>query len=144
MSTRPPAAFEKTLEESVAWLDDLMSLAHDEDPQRALRLLRVGLHAIRDRLTADEAAHLGAQMPMLMRGLYFEGWRPAHKPVKERTREEFLAHIREAFENDPPEDDEKKFHAVCRLLERRVSGGELDDVKHALPKQIRALWPGSA
>lgn len=141
MGDHASVLFEKTVVETETWLSELMRLAHEPDRDRALRLLRVGLHTIRDRLTVDEAAHLGAQMPMLLRGLYFEGWRPAFKPAHERTQETFLAHIRDAFESDPAEEDAAKMRAVFRLLERHISGGELEDVRHSLPKPIRALWP---
>ena len=29
--------------------------------------------------------HLGAQLPMLLRGLYYEGWHMAGKPTKDRS-----------------------------------------------------------
>lgn len=141
MTDHATVLFERTVAETETWLSELMALAHEEDRDRALRLLRVGLHMIRDRMTVDEAAHLGAQMPILLRGLYFEGWRPAFKPAHERTQDAFLKHIRDAFETDPPEEDAAKMRAVFRLLERHISGGELDDVRASLPKPIRALWP---
>jgi uncharacterized protein (DUF2267 family) len=34
------------------------------------------LHAVRDRLTVEKAAQFGAQLPMLVRGIYYEGWDP--------------------------------------------------------------------
>ena len=51
------------------------------------------LHTLRDRLTVEEAAHLSAQLPLLIRVIYFEGWHPAHKPTKERFKEQFLDQI---------------------------------------------------
>src|SRR3979409_1993907 len=51
--------------------------------------LRGVLHALRDRLTVEEAAQFGAQLPMLVRGLYYEGWDPSKTPVKLR-RDEFV------------------------------------------------------
>jgi uncharacterized protein (DUF2267 family) len=31
-------------------------------------------------------------------------------------------------------------NAVFRTLERHVSAGELDDVRHILPEAVRGLW----
>jgi uncharacterized protein (DUF2267 family) len=50
------------------------------------------LHALRDRLTVNEAAQFGAQLPMLVRGIYYEGWDPTRLPVK-MNREEFLQRV---------------------------------------------------
>ena len=108
---------------------------------RTYRLLRATLHALRDRLPVNEAVHLGAQLPMIIRGFYYEGWQPAHKPVKERRKEEFLGHIEEAFKIDPNEDNEELVRAVFRLLANHVSAGEIDQVRHSLPKDLQTLWP---
>ncbi len=110
--------------------------------QRAYHALRAVLHALRDRLTIDEAADLGAQLPLLIRGLYYEGWDPSRTPVKERHRETFLRHIAAAFPHDPEVYPEGIAWAVFKVLERHVSSGEIKDVLHVLPKEIRSLWPG--
>ena len=46
--------------------------------------------------TVNEVAALGVQLPMLVRGFYYEGWKPADKPLRERKKETFLTHISEA------------------------------------------------
>ena len=89
----------------------------------------------------DEVADLGAQLPMLVRGLFYEGWVPSGKPVKERKKEDFLAHIAAQFRNDPAVFPEAVAWAVFKLLESRVSAGEIQDVMHVLPAEIRSLWP---
>jgi len=84
---------------------------------------------------------LGAQLPMLIRGFYYEGWTLTGKPVKERHKEEFLAHITQAFRNDERIDPEEVVRAVFRVLSRRITEGEISDVKHLLPAALRELWP---
>ena len=113
-------------------------------PSGKISTLRAVLHALRDRLTVAEAADLGAQLPMLIRGLYFEGWTPKGKPVKERRREEFLAHIAGAFRGHAEVFPEEVAWAVFKVLANHVSAGEIGDIKHVLPGPIRALWPEKA
>ena len=96
---------------------------------------------LRDRLTVEEAVDLGAQLPMLIRGFYYEGWKPSDKPLKEQHKEEFLAHIQHAFRNDERMDPERITRGVFRVLARHVSAGEITDIKHILPAELRELWP---
>jgi len=123
------------------WLNDLMDLLEWEDKQRAYRLLRVTLQSLRDWLGVNEASHLGAQLPILIRGVYYEGWHPAGTPVAERSKADFLARIDKAFETDPIDDVEEAVTDVFKVLNHHVSAGEVEDVRHALPKGLRELWP---
>ncbi len=123
------------------WTRDLARLLDWDDEQRAWRMLRVTLQALRDWLDVHEAAHLGAQLPLLVRGLYYEGWRPAKAPVSKRSKADFLARIEDAFKTDPIDDPEEAVCSVFRLLNHHISVGEIQDVRHRLPKPIRDLWP---
>jgi uncharacterized protein (DUF2267 family) len=86
-------------------------------------------------------AELGAQLPMLIRGFYYEGWNPTRKPLKVRDRVEFLSLIEEEFNIVETLNPELIARAVFRVLANRVTAGEIEDVKHVLPEQIRDLWP---
>jgi uncharacterized protein (DUF2267 family) len=79
---------------------------------------------------------------LLIRGLYYEGWDPSATPVRERRREMFLHHIAAAFPHDAEIYPESIAWAVFKILERHVSTGEIKDVLHVLPREIRSLWPG--
>jgi uncharacterized protein (DUF2267 family) len=103
--------------------------------------LRTALHALRDRLTVEEAVHLGAQLPILIRGVYYDGWTLTGKPVKERHKSDFLNHIARAFRDDETVDPEKVMRAVFKVLNRHISKGEIEDVKHIMPKTLQELWP---
>ena len=127
--------FEGTIQKSHIWLNDLMSeLDWNDRPQRAY-------FALRDRLTVEEAVQLGAQLPMLIRGLYYEGWTLNGKPHKERREKDFLAHVTRAFKDDAVIDPREVVRAVFTVLVRRTSAGEIEDVKHVLPKPLKELWP---
>ncbi len=141
MSTSEIEIFSKTLQKTHTWLKDLMEELDWEDEHKAYLALRAVLHALRDRLTVEEAAHLAAQLPMLVRGFYYEGWDPTGKPLKERHQEEFLGHIKGYFKYDERVVPEKVVRAVFKVLSKHISEGEIDDVKHTLPAELRALWP---
>jgi uncharacterized protein (DUF2267 family) len=111
------------------------------DRHKAYMALKATLHALRDRLTVEEVAQLGAQLPTLIRSAYYEGWDPTGKPLRIRHKEEFLARIEEEFRGDDDIDPEQVARAVFTVLARRVSDGEIEDVKHVLPAEIRHLWP---
>ena len=141
MSLDAIGPIERTVHTTNSWLKELMEELGWHDRERAYHALRAVLHALRDRLTVAEAADLGAQLPMLIRGLYYEGWTPSGKPVKERNQEDFLAHVDAAFRGHPEICPEGVAWAVFKLLRRHVSPGEIGDVRHVLPATIRSLWP---
>lgn len=136
--------FDATLNTTHVWLNDLMQELGTDDRHQAYVALRAVLHALRDRLTVDEAAQLGAQLPMLIRGFYYEGWDPSDKPLKERRKGLFLAHVRDVLSRSGGAgrlDPLQATRAVFAVLARRVSAGEIEDVKGMLPAEVRALWP---
>jgi uncharacterized protein (DUF2267 family) len=134
--------FHGTLQKTQIWLNDIMiELDWHEQPHKAYLALRTVLHALRDRLTIEEAVQFGAQLPMLLRGLYYEGWTLKDKPHKERHKEDFLDHIKQAFKEEYTTRPESIARAVLKTIARRTSEGEIKDIKNMFPKAMRELWP---
>ena len=73
MDTTGIAGVDSSIQKTTEWLRDVKAELGWDDEARAYQALRGTLHALRDRLPAGEAVHLAAEMPMLIRGLYFEG-----------------------------------------------------------------------
>jgi uncharacterized protein (DUF2267 family) len=140
MSALGLEVFDRTVQTSTIWVDDVMSELLWDDRHKALHALRAVLHALRDRLPVNATANLAAQLPILIRGLYFEGWQPENVPVNERTRDEFLAHVTEAFLFDCDADSAQIATCVLAVLSRHISEGEIEKIKKALPAGIRQLW----
>ena len=141
MSATGLDVFDRTLQISNIWLDDVMEGMFWSDRHKAYHAMRAVLHALRDRLPVNENAHLAAQFPMLIRGMFFEGWHPAKTPVKERSRDEFLVHVSEAFLFDTEAEAGQIATAVFAVLSEHISEGEVEKIKKVLPEGIRELWP---
>ena len=131
--------FNRTIEKTNHFLDDVMTSLGWKDRQKTYLATRAVLHALRDRLSPDEAAHLGAQLPILLRGLYYEGWRPSQTPHKIRHMDDFLAEVEHELRHGPLE-TETIARAVFGALSRAVSVGEISDVVATFPKDLRPLW----
>lgn len=140
MSATGLETFDTTLQKTSIWLNEVMREMDWEDRHRAYSALRAVLHAVRDRLVPDEAVNLGAQLPMLVRGFYYEGWHPAGKPLKYRHKEDFLQHVHEEARALEGEELEKSVAAVFHLLSKQVAGGEIDKIRNQMPEELRMLW----
>jgi len=140
MTTSAISAFDSTVHMTNHWLNEIMERMHWDDPQKAYHALRAVLHALRDRLPVNHAAALGAQLPMLVRGIFYEGWNPSRTRIKERKKADFVYHIHEAFRDAPFVDAEEVTRAVLRVIAKHVSNGEVESVKLTLPHEIRELW----
>ena len=131
---------DSAVETANIWVNDVDERTGWDHKQRAYRLLRQMLHVIRDHLNVDEAAQLGAQLPVLIRGIYYEGWDPSRTPVTERSAEGFIARVQDGFGTDPMGDAPAAIKAVIDVMDSRISEGEMQDVKGTFSREIRALF----
>jgi uncharacterized protein (DUF2267 family) len=101
MSQTGLSAFDNAVQKANLWLKDVAAQMQCDDRHRAYYALGTVLHAVRDHLPIEAVVALGAQLPMLVRGFYYEGWRPAGKPLKDRRRDSFLYQLSSYFETLP-------------------------------------------
>ncbi len=134
-------SIDHTVQLTHIWINELDARLGWADKHRSYRLLRTVLQAVRDWLSVNEAAGFGAQLPELLRGVYYEHWRPATTPVKNRHKADFIARIDNAFRTDPILFTPDAVTAVFELLSDKIAPGEIADVRHELPADLRALWP---
>jgi uncharacterized protein (DUF2267 family) len=137
-------ALERALQTAYLWIDELDHELGWFDRQHGYVALRAALHALRDRLPVNEAADLAAQLPLVVRGIYFEGWRPAASPDRVRDLAGFLEPIDGALRFERESDAEEVARAVFQLLAHHLTAGEIGDVVATLPTPIAALFPAGA
>ena len=143
MSATGLDVFDRTLQITNTWLDEIMATV-GPDRQVAWHALAAVLRALRDRLPVGLAVHLGAQLPLLVRGLYYDQPAPSEQALKQRSREEFLAHTSEGLKNIRPVNVQDAVKAVFQVLNHHVDPGQMDNVWNALPEDVRTLWPNRA
>lgn len=120
----------KTIEEEYRW-ENRRNQSH--------AIVRAVLIALRDRLTVEDAAHFGAQLTTLLRGIFYEQWKPAIVPVKMR-KEEFLERVFQlfgAFSIEGKFEDLTAF--TLNAIMEHISPGEVEKLKTELPHDIREM-----
>jgi uncharacterized protein (DUF2267 family) len=138
-----PASIARTVQQTQIWLKELRDNADLEDEEEAISVLRVVLHQLRDRLTPEEAIGLGAQLPTLVRGLYYEQWRPSRTPERIRSKQAFLDEITMKLLPRRPE-PERVVQDVFALVAHHCDPGEISQVIDQLPAELKTLWPETA
>lgn len=141
MSDTQVTALDHSVQQINIWLKTLGEELHWEDRHDAYRALRAVLHALRDRLTAEQAVHLGAQLPTIVRGLYYEGWRLSANPDSERQPGDFAARVAAELPPSMGHDALRVTKSVFSLLAKELDPGETAKIIATLPAPLRGLWP---
>lgn len=139
MSTLGLEVFDRTLQTTNIWLDEIMAEL-GPDRQIAWKALSTVLHKLRDMLQPELAAHLGAQLPLLVRGVYYDLYEPAKQPASLRTREDFVSEVEKWLSDVRPIDPVLAIQTVFGVLNRHLSAGQVAKVREALPASTRSLW----
>ncbi|WP_414468826.1 DUF2267 domain-containing protein [Methanobacterium sp. ACI-7] len=139
----PKAGFnsiDKSTQKTKEWLHEIQSDLGWEDENMVYIATRSVLQTLRDRLPVEEAVELADELPMIMKGMYYEGYKASGKPEKIKNREEFFNKVQEKSSNVQIQ-SEQATKAVFHTLERKLGGGgEINQVKGNLPKDIQRLW----
>lgn len=133
------SALDHTVQETNIWLKGIEEELQLENRQQAYSALRAVLHALRDRLPPDVAIKLGAQLPILIRGIYYEGWHAAGTPTRERHVEEFVEHVWSELPQLFPADALTVTRGVFEILWEKLDAGGFEKVMHHLPAALREL-----
>lgn len=140
MSHTSFASFTHAAQQAQQWVNELATDLCWSEPS-AYRLLKTVLHAVRDWLSPAEMADLSAQLPVLIRGVFFEGWAPTATNACPRKKRDFIIRVEASFGCDDEIDFDVAINAVFKLLDRHISHGEIIQVRNSMKKSLRELWP---
>jgi uncharacterized protein (DUF2267 family) len=139
MSANGLDVFDRTLQTTHIWLDEIME---ELGPSRqiAWHVLGTVLRAIRCRIPIELSAHLGAQLPLLVRGAYYDQFRPSEEPDRWRTMDDFVEVVAEGLAGLRPVNPRDAILTVFRVLSRHIDAGQVEKIKQTLPEPIRKAW----
>jgi uncharacterized protein (DUF2267 family) len=139
MSQHGLQVIDTTVQKTHEWLTAVTEAVH-LDKNDAYKCLRAVLQTLRDRLPVELGAHLSAQLPMLIRGIFYEGWDPARIP-KKMNLDQFLEAISEKIVTDQFIDPRRAATGVFIAMSHFIAPGELAKVRSSLPQDLQEIWP---
>jgi uncharacterized protein (DUF2267 family) len=138
-------SFKENKRDAIELLNTVAQELNTDDNNKAGRIFRAVLHAIRDRLPVNDAVHFSAALPIIWKGIYFDQYDPTIVPITIRSREDWINYIRSknafAANNDFQQDNEitDAFKGVFAALQKRMPEGQLQQVRDALSQEIQEL-----
>jgi len=130
-------SLDRSIDKTNAWLADVAASFGTEDRRMAYRVTRSWLHTLRDRLPVPIAAHIAAQLPELLRGVFYEGWNPSKVPIK-YDRDEYIARFARDAQLHHTE-VQRAGRLVTSAMQRHISAGAINEVLGVLPADIRSM-----
>jgi len=140
MTTTGLAVFDRTVHETNTWLHEFMGELGMKSREDAYAALKATLHALRDRIGPENAVHLAAQFPILLRGVFYEGWQPSKTPTYERHLSEFLEHLADRLPARLVHEPGLVARATFNVMWRRIDAGEVAKLIDMLPLELRELF----
>jgi uncharacterized protein (DUF2267 family) len=130
-------SLDASIDKANAWLADIDAGFGTQDRHLAYRVLRAWLHCLRDRLTVEVAAHFAAQLPEMLRGVFYDGWNPSRVPQKYDRAEYLTRFAHEARVHDA--DVVKAARIVTAVAQRHATPGVVAQALRLLPADLREL-----
>jgi uncharacterized protein (DUF2267 family) len=118
--------FDPALQTAELWIDEVAATL-GPDRRRAWRAIGRVLRDVRDRLPPAAAHDLGAQLPLLVRGCYYEDYRPGPAANRAPARLGALS-------------DTAAAEAVLVALGAHLGESGLAPLRPALPPALLPVW----
>jgi uncharacterized protein (DUF2267 family) len=138
MTAKGLDVFDKTIQTAHIWLEEINEVI-GPDRQLAWKVLSVVLQKLRDRMPVELSAHLSAELPLIIRGVYYDQFTPSRQPT-DWNREDFVAEVARGFSEIRPVDPQDAIRAVFMVLSRHIPKGQIAKVQQALPEDLRVMW----
>ncbi len=131
------SALDHAMQAAHIWVNDVAKEFDTNDREFAYGVLRAWLHTLRDRLTVEASVQFAAQLPDLIRGVFYEGWNPKAVPDKYDAEVYALRFAKGAC--IAVNDVGNAAAATTAAVSRHLPATHLDKTLDHLPTDIRTL-----
>ena len=130
--------FATTVQKTNELLQDIEDYFGWNDRHAAYLALRCVLHTLRDRLPVEPAVAFGAQLPMLVRGFYYEGWKPSQVPIR-MNQAQFIWEVERCMNQPVVDNAAGIIHGVLVTLANHIDPLEIAKIQKILPPDLAEL-----
>ncbi len=130
---------ENSIHKTNEWINDIDERLDWDDEKKSFHALEGTLHLLRDLMTVEEATDFGSQLPLVLRGTYFTNWNPAKTPIR-IDKSTFVSRVHAHLNNDPDVEPNILVRSILQFLSKKITDGEISDIKAQLPKDIQDFW----
>lgn len=138
MKTHKLHSPEVNLQEANGWFNEL-NLSMPTSSRETFLVFKAVLHSIRDTLNAQNATYLGTHLPLLIKGIYYEGWDPSNNPRNLSCTEDFFDIVDERYHGERIIEAVEEISAVVRFLSKKI-GQDESWLRDFVPKELSVLW----
>ena len=134
------SVFARTSHKSQEWISEMQRELKWLSGDSNYQLLRAVLQSLRDQMNVHETAHFAAQLPLLLRGSFYEGWNPQIAQISGRTKEDFLEAVKNKLSPGgiPPKFElEDGVLVALNVIKKHVSAGEMKDIVGAVNPSLK-------
>lgn len=135
------SVFARTAHKSQEWIREMQKELKWVSGDNAYHLLRAVLQSLRDQMSIHEAAHFAAQLPILLRGTFYEGWNPQISELCGDTKDEFLKSVKTKMGplGTPKFELESGVLVALNVIKKHISAGEMKDLTGMVEPSLRSF-----
>lgn len=138
------STLDRAVQSAKEWLKDAQQQMNLDSQEDAYMAMRAVLHTLRNQLSVEEACDLASQLPLIIQGVYYEGWQPGAQRDKIHSPDQFYSEVSENLSGREHLNPQSVTSGAFRTIADFISDGQLQHVKSNLSKNIASLFPEHA
>ncbi len=133
--------FARTCNKAQIWINEMQKELKRLEGDAIYHLLKAVLQSLRDQMSIHEAAHFSAQLPLILRGSFFEGWNPYVTQQGAQSKDDFVASVKERLGpiGITTSELEPSILVALNVIKKHISAGEIKDLVAVVDPSLKTF-----